>query len=192
MLFISVFYTQSRTTLVALIVALIFYAFLSKIKLIYKILVPIFLGLSVFLLFKYMDLSYIVNGYEYAKEGDNSSVNARLDTLDMAINVFHSSPIFGVGPSKEEYSTNFDSEYILILMRYGIVGSLIFCVFIFYLLVKGFRNRNNVAGLTLFLYTLATLVVMLTNNAYSGYQLMSITILLYIIVYNDAKQKVKL
>lgn len=190
--FISVFYTQSRTTLVALIVALIFYAFLSKIKLIYKILVPIFLGFSVFLLFKYMDLSYIVNGYEYAKEGDNSSVNARLDTLDMAINVFHSSPIFGVGPSKEEYSTNFDSEYILILMRYGIVGSLIFFVFIFYLLVKGFRNRNNVAGLTLFLYTLATLVVMLTNNAYSGYQLMSITILLYIIVYNDAKQKVKL
>ncbi|MBI1449726.1 O-antigen ligase family protein [Acinetobacter sp. AC1-2] len=190
--FISVFYTQSRTTLVALIVSLVFYAFLSKIRLIYKILVPIFLGVGVFLIFKYLDLSYIVNGYEYAKEGDNSSVNARLDTLDMAINVFYTSPIFGVGPSKEEYTTNFDSEYILILMRYGVLGCLVFSSLIFYLLIKGFKNRNNVAGLTLFLYTIATLIIMLTNNAYSGYQLMSITVLLYIIIYCDAKQKVKL
>lgn len=190
--FVSVFYTQSRTTLVALIISLIFYVLLSNIRFIYKIIVPVFLGGGIFLIFEYLDLSYIVDGYEYAKVGDNSSVNVRLDTLDMAVNVFNSSPVFGVGPSKEEYSTNFDSEYILILMRYGILGCVVFFIFIFQLLLEGFKGRKSVAGLSLFLYTIATLIVMLTNNAYSGYQLMSISILLYILLYSDIGQKVKL
>ncbi|MCL6244585.1 O-antigen ligase family protein [Acinetobacter sp. ANC 7200] len=190
--FISVFFTQSRTTLVGLIFVLMVFGFYSNVRIFYKILFPILLSFGVFFIFKFMELNYVVEGFLNAKKGDNNSLNARFDTMNMVLDVFKESPFFGVGPSKTEYLLNFDSEYLLILMRYGILGAVVFFTFISFLIFKSFQNRKNVIGLTLFLYSVLTLFVMLTNNAYSGYQLMSITVFLYIYLYCFKKHMEKL
>lgn len=188
-IFVSVFFTQSRTTLIALFLALLLFTFFSKIKLIYKVLFLFLFLFAIYLSFAFIELDYIKDGYDLLMEGDNNSVNVRLDTLQIAIDNFRMSPFFGIGPSKNEFSTSIDSEYVLIMMRYGVLGIMTFISFIMYMLYKGLSNLSTISGLSLFLYTVTTLVIMLTNNAYSGYQLMSISILLLIMLKYEKNEK---
>ena len=188
-IFVSIFFTQSRTTLVALFLALLLFTLFSKIKLVYKVLFSFLFLFTVYLSFAFIELDYIKVGYDLLIEGENNSVNVRLDTLQIAIDNFRKHPFFGIGPSKNEFSTNVDSEYILIMMRYGVLGIVTFTSFIIYMLYKGFSNLSTISGLSLFLYTIATLVIMLTNNAYSGYQLMSVNILLLIMLKYERNEK---
>lgn len=187
---LSVVMTQSRTTLVGLAFCIVIFILLSKASLKFKSSVFLLIPVIIFFIYNYLNLDYIKYGIQYLLEGNNNSVNVRLDTFQVAKEAFLKSPWLGVGPSKDEFGSTLDSEYVLIFMRYGIIGCFVFLLFIINLLWIGLKNISSSPGLILFLYTILTLVVMLTNNAYSGYQLMSITIILLVWLKIDIEKKV--
>ena len=59
-----------------------------------------------------------------------------------AINLFKQSPIIGWGPAKAIHTTIVDSEHLLLLRRYGILGYS-FCNFIFGFIWVLFRNEKD-------------------------------------------------
>ncbi len=184
------FMTQSRTALIALIFSLGVYYFVfydSNIVLKFFVFIISF-SLVVFLVF-YLDLSYIYVGIQYALEGENNSLNVRFENLALAVQRFYSSPFFGVGPAKSSLGTIIDSEYALIIQRYGLVGVLIFIFYIIYLFRLSIRNIDSAWGVSLFVFVLMSVLVMVTNNIFSGYQLMSIVVYLNIACVLNEKKK---
>ncbi|MDM1248680.1 O-antigen ligase family protein [Acinetobacter sp. R933-2] len=185
-LILAVLMSQSRTSLIGSFFVLTLILFFDKnINLIYKFLFLFFNLFFVFIIFAYFEFEYIKVGLELAYSGDNNSLNLRYENLYNGLKYFYESPIFGVGPAKNELSTIIDSEYVLILQRYGFLGVFVFSFFILRLIFNSFKERNLLASNILFGYTIFTLFVMLTNNAYSGYQLMSITIFLIIWIFSS-------
>jgi len=134
-------------------------------------------------LFQLLNLEYIVIGIETALEGKNNSFNVRIENILQAYERFTQAPLFGWGPAKMIHSTIIDSELALIMQRYGILGFISFGLFYVYLYRRAFilrRYKNLFADLTIVM-GLIFMVVMFTNNVFSGYQLMSIFILLIIV-----------
>lgn len=175
------FLTQSRTALIALLFGLSFYYFFyfRGILLFKAIILALAIAFVVFLVF-YLDLSYIYIGIQYALEGKNNSLNVRFENIYFAVQRFMESPIFGIGPAKSSFDTTIDSEYALIIQRYGLIGIFIFSAYIIYLLRLALRNLSSHWGVCLFVFVLMSMLVMITNNIFSGYQLMSLIILLNI------------
>ena len=183
---LSILMTQSRTALLgAIFITFLLIFYVKKVSYIYKFFLLIFLSLVGFFLFYSLELDYIKIGFDLTMSGDNESLNIRTDRLNDALFYFSQSPIFGVGPAKNELSTIIDSEYVLILQRYGIFGIFSFSLFIFSLFLYGLKNKENISGLLLMFYTIFTLIIMFTNNAYSGYQLMAISIFLILWNYSS-------
>ncbi|MBJ9580246.1 O-antigen ligase family protein [Acinetobacter baumannii] len=182
-LILAMLMSQSRTSLIGSFFVLTLILFFDKnINLVYKFLFFVFVFVFVFVVFFYFNFEYIKVGFELAYSGDNNSLNLRYENLYNGLKHFYESPIVGIGPAKNELSTIIDSEYILILQRYGIFGVFVFSFFIFRLIYNSFKERNLLSSKILLGYTIFTLFIMLTNNAYSGYQLMSITI--FLIIWN--------
>ncbi|MBF7052528.1 O-antigen ligase family protein [Halomonas sp. KAO] len=185
------FLSQSRTALIALIFGMgAYYLLFFKGFFILKSATLAFaFSLVIFLVF-YLDLSYIYIGIQTALEGNNNSLNIRFENTFLAIERFMKSPIFGVGPAKSALDTTIDSEYALIIQRYGLIGGLIFSTYIVYLLRLSVRNLRSHWGISLFIFTLMSSLVMITNNIFSGYQLMSLVVLLNIAcVLSERKQE---
>lgn len=187
-LFVAILSTQSRTGLVASVVSMFIILILSNVNFLNKILICfIFIILFSGSLY-FVDIDYIVAGYELSLVGENESANIRIDNLNQGLSLFYNSPYLGYGPAKNEVSTIIDSEYVLILQRYGLLGIFLFSYFIMNLIYYGFKARKYTSGRILFAYTIFTLFFMITNNAYSGYQLMSITIFAILWVYSDLRR----
>lgn len=180
------FATQSRTGLIAIIAAIsCYYLLFHKTNTTIKISL-ILSGVSaiVFLVF-YLDLSYIYIGIEQALEGKNNSLNIRLEKFETATGHFLDHPVTGIGPAKSSQSTIIDSEYALIIQRYGLFGIIATLAYIFYLFRLSITCIDSHWGATLFTFTLFIVITMLTNNVFAGYQLMSLIIISHIscIVY---------
>jgi len=182
--FVFVFFvlkSQSRTVLLALALsASFFFLFFYETKINNKILLLVSLFSCVAILASYIDLDYVLIGFQLAMDGGNNSLNVRFENISLAYERFLVSPIFGWGPAKGVFSTVIDSEYALIMQRYGLMGFCIFSGLYFVLFKYAVKNLFLVPGATLFIVTLMSLVTMGTNNVFSGYQLMSIPILLLI------------
>lgn len=173
------FETQSRTALLALVFATCFYyLFIYRGRIVVKIFALIWiLSFIVFLVF-YLDLHYIYIGIQTALEGNNNSLNVRLESIDVAIARFLEYPVLGMGPAKAVFETTIDSEYALIIQRYGILGILVFGFYLLYLFRLALRNSKSHWGVALLVFALMSLLVMVTNNIFSGYQLMSFVVIL--------------
>lgn len=181
--------TQSRTALVGFLFSILTYLmFFSRINFLYKI-SGVFLVVTFFFMMVYaLDLQYIILGFIYAVEGDNNSLNVRIQNFYDALELLSYSPWFGVGSAKSTLSTIIDSEYALIMQRYGFVGVGVFCVYIFHLLFLAKKVIYSKWGAILLAFILMSMVVMLTNNVFSGYQVMSIVVLLNIVCYLKYKE----
>ncbi|MBK8453864.1 MAG: O-antigen ligase family protein [Thiofilum sp.] len=181
--------TQSRTILGAFLSTFSFYfLFFYKLNFIIKIILLTLLITSIIFLVFSLELQYIYLGAQLTSEGENESLNIRLDNFSLAIERFYESPLFGMGPAKSEFSTVIDSEYALIIQRYGILGIFLFGFYIIYLLRLAMRNISSQWGITLFIFIIFSCVTMTTNNIFSGYQLMSIIVLLNITCVLHEKQ----
>lgn len=173
------FSTQSRTALLALIFGLsVYYLVFFRAFIFYKIFFLVFGVCLVLFLIIFLDLSYVYLGFQHALEGRNNSLNVRVENVLDAYHRFLESPLLGVGPAKSSFSTIIDSEYALIIQRYGLVGFLLFFGYLMYLLKLAYSEVFNAWGVCLLIFTLMALLVMLTNNIFSGYQLMSIVVIL--------------
>ena len=181
--------TQSRTVLVSFIFSsFVFVMFFYKLSFIIKIpLLIILLGLAV-LIFKNLSLEYITIGFQTAVGGDNPSLNVRLDNLVFAFETFKVNPLLGIGPSKGSLSTVMDSEYALIMQRYGMSGILVFLLLIILLFKAAIDNILFINAKILLLFMMMTPFIMLTNNVFSGYQLMSAPVMLYMVLKVQRKE----
>lgn len=180
--------TQSRTVLFGLTVATLFYGTLfSKSDLLARLsAIALIVSLLIFSIY-YFNLEYVIIGLRTAESGHNNSLNVRLKNIETALQYFEQSPIFGWGPAKAIHPTIIDSEYALILERYGILGVLTFTSYMIHQFRISFKSMSisNVewifGSLSVF-YVIFSIVIMTTNNVFSGYQLMSILILLLCVV----------
>lgn len=181
--FVLLLFTQSRTVLVAFLFSfVVFFLFFYKLSLIVKI--PFFIILlgTGFLIFMSLNLDYIVIGFQIVLQGESNSLNVRLENLASAYELFRSNPILGVGPSKESLTSTVDSEYALIMQRYGLIGILVFLYLIVFLFRTALDNLKFINANILLLFMMMVPFIMFTNNVFSGYQLMSIPIALYILI----------
>lgn len=181
--------TQSRTALIGVGISFsILFIFFSKNNLIIKCGLGILLVFILITLFSYLELDYIVVGMETAVAGENSSVNIRFENISLAIDRWNDSWLFGQGPAKSISSTTIDSEYALILQRYGSVGVILFASYLLLNFMYFFRflNYQTIHEINVPLiaggYTLVAVVVMCTNNYFAGYQTAAIPILIAILI----------
>ncbi len=125
---VTLLLTGSRTSVAALIIvytSLLFYHLFnplprfSKIQILIILIITIVIGLIVGTYIAIDSIQRLVSGINIAED---KSFLMRLSRWQIGWLKFKQSPIFGWGPAKEFQSTVVDSEYLLTLRRYGIVG----------------------------------------------------------------------
>lgn len=93
---------------------------------------------------------------------------------------FADSPLVGVGPRNNAEAGAFDNEYALFLDRYGVLGTLPYLALYIAAAVIGFRafrrgrERFEVLGLALFVFSMALFVFNLGAGSYYHFQIMAI------------------
>ena len=178
--------TQSRTSILGAILSVGIYMLLTINK---NFKLKILMGILIFgfftLIFGSLNLDYIKEGIDLARTGNNESLNLRLKYIIMAINRFFDSPIFGWGTAKTMHEVVIDSEYALILQRYGILGITVFSSLYYFLFKNSINSIQKTIKPVSLMFLMFSLVFMTTNNIFSGYQLMSIVILLYSLNYTN-------
>lgn len=183
--FLLMLFTQSRTVLVAFafsfVVFIFFYYRLTPFLKIPLLLILVALGSFIFM---GLDLQYIIIGFQIALEGNNNSLNVRLENIAFAYEALKANPLLGIGPSKENLSSIVDSEYALIMQRYGLLGIVAFLILVGLLFKTAIKNKQIIEAKMLLLFMMMVPFIMLTNNVFSGYQLMSIPVLLYMVIKN--------
>lgn len=179
--------TQSRTALLGAVLAMVAYALIvKKMNIVFKIVILLIIFAAFYYLVLSLNLEYLILGYQTLMTGENESVNVRIENIVFACDRFRESLLFGWGPAKSIHETVIDSEYALIIQRYGLLGVTLFTSLMIYLFkvssssMKG-NSQYRFSGIILFLYIVYSFVLMATNNVFSGYQLMSILILLLIL-----------
>lgn len=181
LLLISAVLTGSRTGIAALfcgsiIAILLFSGLKKKFKIIIVVLV------SLFILYLGTKISYVSIGVQSLLSGKNNSWNVRLQNFQDAFALFQKSPLFGWGPAKEIHTTNVDGEYFLVLRRYGLFGIVALFFHIAVKLSSDFKavaQGNSMPLLditrkTTILVLISGLILMLTNNFFSGYEISTI------------------
>lgn len=195
-LFIDILFTSSRTVFLGVLVTLLLNIFFSsRAKIYYKlILFFLLLGIVIYILSYF---SYIYDGLILALNGKNTSLLKRFVIWEEAYELFKQSMLLGWGPAKAIHTTIVDGEYFLFLRRFGIVGMFLLIVLILYPLKftkkvkkKKDNDLNILYNTLVFLIPLA-LIIMLTNNFFSGYQSFLPFIVLVILIqkcYNTIRK----
>lgn len=155
----------------------------------------VFLVVTLFTVGLLQYFSYLSVGFETFASGTNNSMLVRYQLWGDALALFKQSPLFGWGPAKAIHVTIVDGEHFLLLRRFGLVGySLILLlltngVFLFFKSKKVILEKLDLKMVYISFYSIfGVLVLMVTNNFFSGYQLMP----LYVLVLSLAEHKVNL
>lgn len=188
-LILCVLLTQSRTVLIGLIISGFIALFtLSRFNILYKLLIILGLFFIVYTILYSFNFEYITIGIETALEGKNQSVNLRIENYLVAFERFDESPFLGIGPAKAITSSVIDSEYALIIQRYGLMGSIVF-VILFLMLFKDLLKLSKINREMIynFVFILLCAIFMFTNNVLAGYQLggLFVLIILLIVLYKN-------
>lgn len=187
-LFLAILYTQSRTIMVGFSFSfLVYFIFYLKVKYIIKLTVSVFLSVLLIIILYQINLDYVFVGFEMATKGENQSLNVRLVNIHQAYQRFSESIMFGFGPAKSIFKTTVDSEYAMVLQRYGIFG--LFSMLIYYYFVfsgSRFNKNEHIFQRNIKIFSIIIILlsffVMLTNNFFSGYQTGSIPVLVLILL----------
>ncbi|MCT7597605.1 O-antigen ligase family protein [Aliarcobacter butzleri] len=196
LLFTVLFFTQSRTVLIATVFSLICIFFTLKGYWTKKIFLLIVISSGIVVLFPLF--SYVFIGIQLFFEGENNSISVRLENAQIAYKVFLNSPIFGYGIAKFYFvDITMDSEWLSLISRFGLFGvitSISLLCYPFFLKKQIEKISNN--NLKIYYFTLLAsciigVVVMLTNNFITGYQSFLPLILLMVLsvrLFNKAKK----
>lgn len=173
-LFACILFTSSRTTLLAAcfitLIILLKYA-----HLIYKLLFAGIVVLAIFYILPYFQYIYI--GFQMALEGTNTSLLKRFDKWEEAFDLFKQSKIFGWGIAKSIHITIVDSEYLLTLRRYGIVGFIALLSFIYFPIISNTKKSVMLKNITKYM-ALSSIFVMVTGNFFNSYQTITVYVML--------------
>ena len=197
-LFLVLLFTQSRTVFLGMAFSLFIYMLIfSKINLFIKIFLVSSISYIFYEILYFLNLEYILIGFQKALEGTNTSLNVRFENVLLAYERFLDSIVLGWGPAKSIHETVIDSEYALIIQRYGLLGMSLFLGYLFLIMHfsyklyrKQYINKINIP-LVGFLTSSVGFVVMLTNNFFAGYQVVAIPTLIIISLVSYKNQITK-
>jgi hypothetical protein len=173
--------TSSRTGFVAYSLTFAFNViFIRKSSILTKI---IFIGTAVVIInFVFQFLPYLTIGFQQFFAGKSKSMIVRYEVWQMGWLLFLDSVYFGWGPAKSLHQTIGDGEHFFLLRRYGIVGYFSILIFLFGPVVfwlikrkKYFKFFHSDAKILVLVYinmSFCGMIFMITNNVYSGYQLL--------------------
>jgi len=190
--------TQSRTVFLGLASSLFIYMLIfSKINLFMKVFVVLLISYIFYQVLQFLNLEYILIGFQMALEGTNTSLNVRFENVFLAYERFLESVALGWGPAKSIHDTVIDSEYALILQRYGLVGMFFFLGYLllimhfsYKLYKKKIESKLNIP-LVGFLISIVGFVVMSTNTFFAGYQIVAIPTFIIISLVSYKNQMIK-
>lgn len=191
-LMIVLLMTSSRTSLVVFIVILftsLFFHFKKN-----KVVTLMILTLSFALLISMIQFfDYLFIGFSTFIAGENTSMLLRYQQWAEAYTLFLQSPIIGWGPAKAIHTTIVDSEHLLLLRRYGVLGYLAVFNFIFGYAWVVYKKRRKFKqmdllhkriAITSLFSCLMIFILMITNNFFSGYQLTTLFVVMITLVEN--------
>lgn len=112
-----------------------------------------------------------------ALEGTNTSLLKRFDKWEEAFDLFKQSKIFGWGIAKSIHITIVDSEYLLTLRRYGIVGFIALLSFIYFPIISNTKKSVMLKNITKYM-ALSSIFVMVTGNFFNSYQTITVYVML--------------
>ena len=134
---------QSRTGILIGVVVYIVGLFQRKLTkdVLYELLI---IGLAVVLMFiiSSNSLQYLAN--TKLRLQDNSAVMGRWEVAKKLFGMWTEKPIFGYGPNKTYMYGNKiypENEYLFHIWRYGIMGLILYCLLLWYILLKFLREK---------------------------------------------------
>ena len=190
--------TSSRTLLIVFI--LIMFASLLFHGRRKKMLSIVILSVSVFtiaVLIQFFD--YLTVGFSTFQSGENTSMLIRYLRWKEAFELFLKSPILGWGPAKSIHTTIVDGEHFMLLRRYGLLGygaimSLLLGYGVVFIRkikkISSIGGNVEVLGFTSAFLCIMIVVIMITNNFFSGYQLMPLFIVMITLVEKELRQNI--
>jgi hypothetical protein len=182
-LFSCILFTSSRTALIATLFILIIMIFKYG-AFIYKIISSVIGFIVIIYILPYFEYIYI--GFQLLMEGQNNSFNSRLEKIEEAYILFKQSFFWGWGIAKSIHATIVDSDYLLILRRYGFIGFTATLSFIHYPLLL--RNKENDFFVTsLKFLCLAFAIIMYSNSVFHSYQAITAFVILTSIATSSKK-----
>ena len=101
----------------------------------------------------------------------SNSVQGRMEVWGDLLLMVKEKPIFGYGPNKNYFYQNkiySESEYIMFIWRYGIVGLLAYILLLIYLFSVAYNQRLSTEGLLLLQSVVIIGITSLTNNPLSS------------------------
>jgi hypothetical protein len=201
---ISIFSSGSRSGNTALIVVtfLILFLTLRKVSLLERIFFALVILPAFYFIFEeffYMS-NYIQNFFDILRNPYTDESFARRWQIGLpgSLEIFYTSPIFGIGPAKGSFQGFVDSEYYYILSRYG--GAGIIWLFSFYFLVinnfyklfKRSLGQNievKITGISFLVLNIGVMVTNIANNNIGGVPIvMSLYFTLLAIAYSYSSQ----
>lgn len=198
---LAVVLTRSRSGLLALIaacliIAVILYIVCFGLNRTARMLLatsPLLLLLLIAIINLAPDAFYTYISSAFNLETD-ASWQVRQNAWPAQLELWQQSPVFGWGPAKETMTSITDSEWILLLRRYGIFGVLIFTLLfisIFITLAK-ISQRYQRSYLNVFCYGLQAVlivyaIIMLPAGFYHNIQLASILFIYFGLVFSQRR-----
>lgn len=170
----SLVLTQSKTSLLCVLVGILFLLLLNK-KLLVLISLMVFIVLSFFTLGD--KLVYVWNFWSAVNDNGFADVHvfsARLENAIDAVSLWRRSYFFGWGVAKELHPTVVDVEYALILRRYGFIGLFLFFLSFVSVFLQAFnspRENNKIWGYSCFFMSgcFVIPIFMISNNFMNSY-----------------------
>jgi O-antigen ligase len=128
----------------------------------------------------------------------DNSFNKRKSLWNSAINKWQRSILFGWGPGKRTMRRFVDGEWFLLLRRYGLLGTILFLVWMikFFRDMRRFRQYNYIYtklfALSMQVVIVAYLVFMIPSQLFHSIQLMSLLMFFMGLVYSQNEQRTEL
>lgn len=180
--FIFVLFTGSRTGLLTTVLSLvsIYFVYVQRN---YKnkmggtvFSIVIFIGITTISIIYFEDF---FNKFERFSNFENIKYNLylRYEIWFDALNQWKENPLLGNGPYKYFMDT-FDSNYVLVLYRYGLIGIVVFILFFAFNLTKSLKHSSNIFSLGMVGLNIVFLVSMISAIPYNFIQLGAIYICL--------------
>lgn len=122
LMFLSVIFSQSRTTLIVMVSMFCLILVFLKVKLIYKIYFVVLVSIITMYIFNNYELYWLTTGDRF-NVGSDRSFNQRILNSEDNLNYWvHAIGFFGIGPAKEVLSRLDTISYIMYYIRYGLLG----------------------------------------------------------------------
>lgn len=119
-----------------------------------------------------------------------NSWQARIRNWGEYVDYFVKNPIVGIGPVKSiDYIRHPDNEWIMLLKRYGLVGTFYFAfMFIIPIAINWKRLKSSLVGKVFIAVMVGCFVYMIPAIAFHSFQLMSVTMILAALALTDTSK----